>query len=127
MLYLLKISKFEVKENKKKTGSNLNIELKLTSPTETEDGKKLNVGYPVYDVVSLVKQDNYNPLERLAQLQEAAFGEKRKGFKTEELLGLDVMVRIKKESSEEFGDQNRIGRYLPKTASTESGAAGTSL
>jgi len=113
------IEKMEVRDAKKEGNHNLNIELRMVTPevpAEGDDGKTINAGYKVFDLVSLAKTDKYNPAEKLADIQLAVFGEQRKGFKIEEYLNQEVTLTIKVEQSGDYPAQNRVSRWRKKQA-----------
>lgn len=114
--YAFDIKGFEAKMNSKNTGHNLNIALAGISEMPTNDGKSVSPGFVLFDLVSLVKTDKYNPAEKLAKIQEAVYGAKQNGFKTAEMVGQRVMLKVTIEDSEEFGQQNRV-KWIKKTAS----------
>lgn len=118
----LQISKFEVKPNKAKqanpqdpkAGDVLNITFTLSSPTVSTKGEVIYPPFEVYDVVSLVSTDKYNPLERLASIMLAATGAQGK-FVRADLLGQKLIARMKVEDEQNgFPAKNRISRYIKK-------------
>ena len=115
-IYSLQVDKVEVVENKKKTGHNLTIELSTVNTEEAEGGKVLNPGFKVFDLISLVKTDKYNPIEKLAAFKESATGSKSGNFNPpEQYIGAIVQVRLAIEDDKEYGRKNRINRYLKKS------------
>lgn len=115
--YVVEIAKFETKENKSKNGHNLYVTLKLTAPALTVDGKTMNAGFPINDLISLVRTEKYNPLEKLADIQLAALGKQQSGFRFGDYIGRKVTIRLKIEEDEEYGTKNRVARYV-KAATT---------
>lgn len=113
--YNFRIVKFATKENSKKTGHNLQVTLELQQDARTDDGKTLHKGFKMTDSFSLVKTERYNPLERLADIQLAAFGEQRKGFKFSDYIGLVITCATTIQDDPEFGKKNRF-RYVKKAA-----------
>lgn len=98
-------------------GANLQITLKTSIPYKDRAGVIKAPGFPLRDLVSLVATEKYNPKQRLAQIKEAVFGEHTGAFGSPEVyIGKPVTVRIKIESNEQFGDQNRIAAYVKKAA-----------
>lgn len=104
-------------EPAKKGGHNLIIQLKTAMPWKTA-GKEPTVkapGFPVRDLVSLVTTEKYNPAPKLKAIKEATLGDGSGTFGQPELyIGKPVTVRIKIESSEEYGDQNRVQAYVKR-------------
>src|ERR1017187_72480 len=49
------IKKVDLEANKKNTGSNLVFEFPLVNQAESDDGKLINPGFTVFDLISLVK------------------------------------------------------------------------
>ena len=109
------VTKIEAKANKAGTGNNLNITLATTQPMKSVDGKDINVGFPLFDLISLTPTEKYDPRPRLAEFKEGVTGSKAGAFNPlEQYIGLPVMVRLKIEKSEEYGNKNRIARYVKK-------------
>lgn len=109
----LEIRKIEPVENKAGTGHNLNIELITTEELDTEAGEPVNPGFPLYDTISLVQTEKYDPWRRLAELKEAATGDKSGAFgDPADYVGMIVMANVQIERSEEYGDKNRVKRYV---------------
>jgi len=114
-LYTVQVAELGTKANSKQTGSNLNIKLTLTEPANDINGNAVNPGFPIYDLISLVQTDRYDPRARLAEFKEAVTGTKEGVFTPlEQYLGLTVTIRLGIERSTEFGDKNRIKRYVKK-------------
>lgn len=125
-LYQGTLTKCAIEPNKKATGSNMNIEVTLSSPAETVDGKTVSPGFKLYDTVSLVrtfKDDgttvSYDPVNRLVELIEALTGEKSGSMTPRQMVELvqscisrSVAFRTKVEQSAEYGDKTRIQRYV---------------
>lgn len=125
-LYQGKLTKAAVEPNKKATGSNMNLEVTLSSPAESVDGKVVSAGFKLFDTVSLVrtfKDDgttvSYDPVNRLVELIEALTGEKSGSMTPRQMveliqgcIGRDVAFRTKVEQSAEYGDKTRIQRYV---------------
>ena len=108
------VTNMEIKEGKK--GPVLKIELKTVEPATSEGrDEPVQPGFPLFDNVSLVATEKYDYKPRLAQIQEAILGEKRRGFAPlEQYIGQEVDVRTKPEGAEdsEYGRQTRISRYV---------------
>ena len=117
--YEVRLTQIEVKETKPTDknpngGHRLAITTELCTKAETDDGKFVNPGFCIFDSVSLVSTDNYNPLERLADIQLATLGQQVKGFKPADYIGKTAIVRVKIEDSDDYGKQNRIARWMVK-------------
>jgi len=114
-LYVLQVAELSTKANKKGTGSNLNFKFVTTEPCVDIKGNPVNPGFPVYDLISLVKSEKYDPIPKLAEFKEAVTGSKAGSFNPlEQYLGLTVTVKLKVERDAEYGDKNRIQRYIKK-------------
>lgn len=114
-LYTLQVAEIETKANKKGTGSNLNIKFVTTEPVTDLNGNPVNPGFPLFDLISLVKSEKYDPIPKLAAFKEAVTGTKSGSFNPlEQYLGLSVCVKLKIERDAEYGDKNRIQRYIKK-------------
>lgn len=96
----------------KKGGGLLTIKLGLTEPCLDEKGQAVQVGFPMFDRVSLVPKDTYNPARRLAELQDCFTGRKA-GFDTDDFTGAvgSVIISIEEEKGE-YPRCNRIKRYV---------------
>lgn len=104
-------------ETKEKKTPVLNIKLTTLHETKTESGEVKSAGFPLRDMVSLNTTEKYNPLQRLAQIREAVFGDKAGAFGDPSLyVGKEVTVRIKVDSDPEYGKQNRVAAYVRKQA-----------
>lgn len=111
----LEVVKLELKPNKNGTGQNLNITYHTTQPITSFEGKLLNPGFPVFDLISLTPTDKYDPRQRLAEFKEAVTGSKVGAFNPlEQYLNCRVAVRVKIERNDEYGNKNRIARYIKK-------------
>lgn len=120
------LKKADVEPNKKQTGSNLLIELSLSNETETVDGKTVNPGFVVFDLVSLVrtfKDDGttiaYDPVPRLVEIIEAITGEKSGSLTPRQMVdairssvGQSIAFRTKVETDAQYGDKTRVARYV---------------
>jgi hypothetical protein len=120
------IKKVELEPNKKNTGSNLVLEHTLVNQVEADDGKVINPGFTVFDLISLVKtfKDdgetvNYNPVEKLVAVIEAVTGEKSGSLTPREMVSLiqsfvgrQIAFRTVIENDEKFGAKTRIARYV---------------
>lgn len=100
-----------------KTGQNLMIKLKTAMPWKTTTGVMKPPGFPIRDIVGLTPSENYNPKQRLAAIREAVLGDKNGAFgDPAQYIGKPVTVRIKVESSEEFGNQTKVASYVRRTS-----------
>ena len=109
------VSEVSIKPNKAGTGQNLTIKLVTTQPMTDLNGKAINPGFPVFDLISLTPTAKYDPRPKLAEFKESATGSKTGSFNPpEQYLGAVLTVRLKVERSSEFGDKNRIVRYIKK-------------
>lgn len=106
-------------ETKEKKSPVLNIKLTTAVPWKTTKGETKNAGFPLLDMVSLTTTHaedgsvKYSPLQRLAQIKEAVFGDKSGPFGSPAMyVGKPVTVRIKIETNAEFGDRNRVQAYV---------------
>jgi len=120
------IKKVEVTQNNKKTGYNLSLELTLTNPAEAEDGKEVQPGFPIFDLVSLVRtyaEDGitvkYDPIQKLVAIVEAVTGEKTGSLTPKEIVlaiqgfvGRQVAFRLQVVDDEQYGRKNRVARYI---------------
>lgn len=120
------VKKVDVVPNNAKTGYNMTLEYTLVNSAEDEDGKTINPGFTVFDLISLVKtfKDdgttvNYNPLEKLVAIIEAITGEKSGTMTARELVdtiksfvGQQVAFRTVIENDEKYGKKTRIARYV---------------
>lgn len=120
-VYGVRVVEIKTEQNKKQTGDNLKIKLALLEPTTDINGKPVNAGFPLFDLVSLVitKKDDgsvkYDPRPKLAEFKEAMTGTKTGSFNPlEQYIGLEGSVRLKVEKSEEYGDSNRVQKYIKK-------------
>ncbi len=115
-LYKLRVVEMSTKPQKSpKTGHNLHIKFALVEPGQDTKGNVINPGFPVLDLISLVKTERYDPKPQLARFMEAAKGDKSGAFNPlEQWIGAEVTVRLAIEKSEEYGDKNRIKLYIKK-------------
>lgn len=117
--YDVTIQKIEVKDTNPtaknpKKGKRIAITLALNTKAElNEGGGVVDPGFLIFDSISMTPTDKYNPLERLADIQLATYGAQKVGFKVPDYIGRRAMVKIKIEDSEDYGEQNRVTRWLP--------------
>jgi len=109
-VYTAKFKELTVAANKKGTGDNLNIQLTLEDKAESVDGKTINPGFVLFDLISLAKTEKYEPAKRLKELQESA-NVVKSVFDTDDLLGKTCKIKVSVEKGTgEFSDKNRIKR-----------------
>ena len=131
-LYRFKVAKLELVDQKApKTGKNLSIQLGLVEPQQSVPNSKgesqvLNVGFPVFDLISLTKtfkengEVNYDPLPRLAKFREAVLGDKSGKFMPlEQYLGREVIVKVRysetnidKKTGQDYGPKTSVNDYV---------------
>ena len=113
------IIEIDTRENSKKTGHLLEMKIALTNPTPaTKEGIpcEVNPGYPIFHSISLVRTEKYEPLEKIAELMQAALGTKEgSALPFEQFIGKTVTFRTKVELSDEWGDRARISRFLKQS------------
>lgn len=114
-LYEVTVAEIKTEANKAQTGHNLKMKLTLVNGATDREGKPVNPGFPLFDLISLVKTEKYDPLPALARFREAATGTKSGAFMPlEQYMGATLIAQVKIESSTEYGDRNRIVRYTQK-------------
>ncbi len=115
--YALRVNKMEVRNSKtagKEGNKNLSIELVLTEPAQTIDGKTLTK-FSVFHTISLTPTEKYDPTGNLAKFKEAVLGTKAGAFAPfEQYYGQTVMVQLVVESSVQYGDQNKIKSFIKR-------------
>jgi hypothetical protein len=105
----------EVVPTRKGDGNVINVTLGLTQPATDVNGNHVNAGFPIYDSISLSSTPKYDPRPRLAEFKESFTGTKTGTFTPiDQYVGLTAMVRVKIEVSAEYGDKNRVQRYVKK-------------
>jgi hypothetical protein len=105
----------KLEPNKKGTGKNLNLKFGLTEATESVEGKLLNVGFPLFHTISMVQTPKYDPRQNLAAFKECFTGTKAGNFfPVEQYIGATGIVRTKNLTSEEFGTQTKLARFVKK-------------
>lgn len=111
-LYDLMIKGMTKEPNKDQTGYNLKVELQTTTKETSVQGNALNPGFKLFIYIPLQTKEGstFDYRTKLAQLQEAALGEKRAQFNSEELIGKVVRASCKPEDTDEFGLTTRVGR-----------------
>lgn len=114
----LTLNEAKVEDNKKGDGANLNLVFGLNTPMQSTEGKTVSpggYGSRIYHTISLKKTEKYNPAENLARLRMALTGSKDGAFgPPEQYIGNTVMVVLKPEKSEQFGDKTVISRFIKK-------------
>ena len=114
---LVNVTVLEIKTepNKAGTGQNLKLKLGLVDPATDVDGKAVNPGFPIFDLISLTPTEKYDPRPRLADFKEAALGTKAGPFNPiEQYLGVTLTVRLKIDRNEQYGTKNVVARYVKK-------------
>jgi hypothetical protein len=111
-LYDLQIKGMTKEANKTQTGHNLKVELQTTSEITSQQGNPIKPGFKLFMYIPLQTKEGstFDYRIKLAQLQEAALGEKRPTFNSEELIGKTVRASCKPEDTDEFGLTTRVGR-----------------
>lgn len=116
-LYELEVVECAFKVNKAGDGQNLNFKYSLTQPAVDINDKPVNPGFPVFDLISLKPTEKYDPRPKIAEFLEAAYGTKGRPFNPPEShIGEKVMARLSVEKSDQYGDKNRISRYVKKSS-----------
>jgi hypothetical protein len=114
-LYEVSVAEMKIEPNKKGTGHNCNAKLALTQPTTAIDGKTVNPGFPIFHTISLVETDKYKPASSLAAFKECFTGTKAGTFMpVSQFIGNTGSVRVTVETSDQYGQQNRIARFVKK-------------
>jgi hypothetical protein len=119
--YNFQVESMEIKESKKTAGQmSLNIKLKLLQEGQDhKTGAVINAGFPLFHTILLTPVGKLTPdmIKRsLAQFMEGVLGHKNGPFKPfEQYLGQTVTARVKVDSSEQYGDQNRIDAFIKKS------------
>lgn len=115
------VSDMKVEPTKKNNGHNLIVTLKTSMPWRLRDGTPRPAGFPLRDNIFLPAGEAAKPetvgmsKQRLAQFREAVTGSKAGAFNPlEQYIGKPVTVRIKIETSTEYGDSNRVQAYVRK-------------
>lgn len=113
--FIITECKQDVSKEKKTPG--LFITLTTAAPATTTKGIVKPAGFPVKDNIWFSSTDNTMALQRLAQLKEAVFGDKSGPFGDPSLyIGKPVNARIGVESSDQFGEQNRVKAFVKQSA-----------
>lgn len=114
-LYDLVIDDLKKEDNKDKTGHNLTVTFKTTSPIESVQGKPINPGFTLKKWFPLQpsKKENttWDYRTGLAQLIDAAYGTTMgdRPKITDDLKGKVVRARVNIEKNKEGLDANAIG------------------
>ena len=111
------IAKCYTGQSKEKKTPGVFFEFTTTGPHKTTAGQTRGPGFLLRDTVWLTppKVEGEPPmaLQRLAQIKEAVFGTKDGPFGDPAMyIGKPVTFRLAIESSEEFGNQNRVKAYV---------------
>lgn len=115
-LYKVQVKSIETSPNKTRTGDVLKITLALEQTGTSTKGQPINPGYPLFENISMVKTDKYDPRVRLAQFMEAVLGRKGSLAPLDQYLGKDLMVKVKIEGTpdSQYGEQNRVAMFVKK-------------
>src|ERR1035437_7278847 len=114
-LYEVSVNEIKIEPNKKGTGHNLNAKLALTQPATAIDGKVVNPGYSLFHTISLVETDKYKPASSLAAFKECFTGTKSGTFMpVSQYIGNTGSVRVSVETTDAYGTQNRIAKFVKK-------------
>jgi len=100
--------------SKEKKTPGVFFEFTTTHPTRTTSGQTRPAGFLLRDTVWLTPPtETYTCMTKLAQIKEAVFGTKEGSFGDPAMyVGKPVSFRLAVESSEEFGNQNRVKAYI---------------
>jgi len=112
--YDLAVKSIEKVQAKDGVNFNLKIKLALTENAQDVDGNVLNVGFPVFDVISLKVTDQYNPRPSLKRFQEAC-GVSGPFEPLSQYLHKTVRATVKIDQGDPekgYKPSNRINRYL---------------
>jgi hypothetical protein len=92
------------------------LKLTLTQPATAMDGKPVNPGFPLFTIISMVQTEKYDPRQNLAAFKECFTGSKSGSFlPIEQYIGAKGSVRVSVETSDQYGTQNRVARFVKKT------------
>lgn len=101
--------KCELKENNAKTGNNLLITATLLDPANRKDtGEPVERKIVLMNYTSLVETPKYDPNENLRRIADAVGHDLDQPLEEEHINGAVVKVKVGTETSEEYGEQNRI-------------------
>jgi hypothetical protein len=115
------VQSVKIEPNSKNTGMLVNIVLATTQEYESEPDNSgqthiMPAGSVVFDTISLVQTEKWTKDKILAMcksFREAVTGDGSGPFSPpEQYEGEYVMANIKIERSEEYGDRNRVARYI---------------
>lgn len=120
--YRFAIKEITPEENKAQTGHNLVIKFVSCGELPARKGDSninLAAGFPMTSWLSLVKTEKYDPLQNLADLQLAALGINKPGFDVNELIGKELILKIKTDKMADGAPRNTVARYkaLPAVSS----------
>lgn len=114
-LYEVEVLESKSETNKKGTGSNWKLKLGLTQPTTSLDGKSVNPNFPIFTTISLVQTEKYDPKQNLASFLECFTGTKaHKLLPFEQFVSMRGNIRLGVKTSDEYGQQNVIARWIKK-------------
>ena len=104
-----------LKENNAKTGNNLVITHEILDPMNRKDnGEPLERTVKLTSYVSLVETEKYDPNENLRRIAEAVEHPLDKPLELEHIEGMVVQVKVGSETSEKYGEQNRVVSWMAK-------------
>jgi hypothetical protein len=117
--YSMVVHKVEVSENKAKSGRNLIVDFATTQPHQSTKDVNINPGFTVRSYYPLQASEKHPESDlwkqQLARLQDAVTGTEqgaRGAFNPHEFTGQAVLLTLDIETSEEFGEQNRIRKVM---------------
>lgn len=118
-VYAMKIGNVEVVDNKAGTGRNLIVDFELIQPAQSTKDAVINPGFRIRNYYPLQPSEK-NPesdlwKQQLARLQDAVMGTSignRGAFNPYDFREKQVLVDVSVETSDEYGDQNRVKRLM---------------
>lgn len=117
-VYRFSVKDLKIEDSKKTPGNKLFVlTLALESAAACEDGKPANKGLVHIERISLAEKENYDPKVNLAKIQMCFFGYKGK-VDWNSLRGMQGDVRLKVVEDKEYGRQNRVQNWVPKSTNT---------
>lgn len=100
-------------ESKEKKTPGIMMKLTTSHSVKTTKGIEKPAGFPINHTIWLTPSEKYDPKTNLAQFKEAVFGDKSGAFgDPAQYVGHPVAIRLGIESSEEFGEQNRVKSFV---------------
>ena len=114
-LYQARVATMTADQNKAGTGHILNIKLQLTQPQQDGKGNPTNPNFPLFDRISLVATEKYDPKPALARFMEGTLGHKNGKFMPlEQYIGQEVTVKVAIEDDAQYGRKNVVKGYIKK-------------